>query len=54
MDFINDQTPDKVVKKIPTPHWMHLITTPFDLQEFKKVYPEIDVHKNNPTILFIP
>ena len=25
-----------------------------NLQQFKKEYPDIDVHKNNPTILYIP
>lgn len=26
----------------------------FNLQKFKEKYPDVDVHKNNPTILFIP
>ena len=30
----------------------HIITTPFNMEAFKKLYPEVDVHKNNPTILF--
>lgn len=41
--------------KIPTKHGYHLITSPFDLQEFQKRFDnKIDVHKNNPTILYIP
>ena len=40
--------------RIETKNWWHLITRPFDLNEFKKNHPDIDVHKNNPTIIFIP
>jgi hypothetical protein len=42
----------KVHAEIPTKHGYHIITTPFNMAEFKKLYPEVDVHKNNPTILF--
>lgn len=45
---------NKLYAIIPTKNGVHLITKPFDLREFKIVYPEIDIHKNNPTILFIP
>lgn len=31
----------------------HLITEKFDSKTFKDKYPEIDIHKNNPTILYI-
>jgi hypothetical protein len=44
----------KVYAKIQTKNGIHLITAPFNLAQFKKHYPEIDVHKDNPTILFIP
>ena len=37
---------------IPTKNGYHLITTPFNMAEFKEKCPDIDVHKNNPTILF--
>ena len=43
---------DKVVTQIPTKSGYHLITTPFNLQQFKEKYPDIDVHKNNPTLLY--
>lgn len=42
----------KVIINIPTKNGVHLITTPFNLQQFKKEYPDIDVHKNNPTLLY--
>lgn len=37
---------------IPTKSGFHLITTPFDMSTFAKQYPNIDVHKNNPTLLY--
>lgn len=42
----------KVIEDIPTKNGYHLITTPFNLQQFRKNYPNIDVHKNNPTLLY--
>lgn len=45
---------DKVKAVIPTKNGFHIISEPFNLQQFKEVYPDIDVHKNNPTILYIP
>ena len=35
-----------------TPNGFHIITKPFNLAKFKEVYPDIDVHKNNPTVLY--
>jgi hypothetical protein len=40
--------------KVPTKNGIHLITNPFNLNAFKFGFPNIDVHKNNPTILYIP
>jgi hypothetical protein len=31
-----------------------LITRPFDTQAFNTKYSDIDIHKDNPTILFMP
>ena len=42
----------KFIAEIPTKSGCHLITTPFNLQQFKEKYPDIDVHKNNPTLLY--
>jgi len=42
----------KVIADISTKNGYHLITTPFNLQQFKEKYPDIDVHKNNPTLLY--
>ena len=56
MDFIDTLEPyskdTKFITNIPTKSGWHLITTPFNIAEFKKVYPDIDVHKNNPTLLY--
>ena len=43
---------DKVFMKVPTKSGWHLITYPFDVGHLAKHYPEIDVHKNNPTLLY--
>jgi hypothetical protein len=53
--FIYDLQPftgDKVIVKLPTKNGYHLITTPFRLDKFKKQFPTIDVHKDNPSILY--
>ena len=39
---------------IPTKNGVHLITHPFNSEKFGKVYPQLVLHKNNPTILYIP
>ena len=56
-DFIEKCEPNikplfKVIAEIPTKSGIHLITTPFNLQQFKEKYPDIDVHRNNPTLLY--
>ena len=58
LDTINEIDPidpfgySKFIAEIPTKSGCHLITTPFNLQQFKEKYPDIDVHKNNPTLLY--
>jgi len=32
---------------------MHIITSPFDAREFKIEFPEVEIHKDNPTNLYI-
>jgi len=56
-NFINDLQPvvkNKIYCQVKTKNGYHLITSPFNLQEFKIKYPDIDVHKQNPTILYMP
>jgi len=38
---------------IKTRSGVHIICRPFNLQKFKEEFPEVDVHKDNPTILYI-
>jgi hypothetical protein len=45
---------NKIIETIPTKSGIHLITEKFDIMEFKKHYPEIDIQRKNPTILYIP
>lgn len=50
----NDLEPNKIISEIPSKSGIHLITSPFNLQEFKLNFSNIDVQKNNPTNLYIP
>jgi hypothetical protein len=43
---------NKIRLEVPTKSGVHLITSSFNLQEFSKWYPHIDIHKNNPTLLY--
>ena len=42
------------ITRIQTMNGMHLIVSPFRLDEFEKHWPKIDVHKDNPTVLYQP
>jgi hypothetical protein len=44
----------KIIKTIPTKNGIHLITERFDVKQFSEKYPEIDVQKKNPTLLYYP
>ena len=39
---------------ISTLHGVHIITQPFDTRRLKDEYPNLDIHKNNPTVLYVP
>lgn len=68
IDAIYNSKPygSKIINKIPSKTGIHLITSPFNTEEFKvslsnelalySMYEplKIDIHKNNPTNLFIP
>ena len=43
-----------VIHKIPTKNGYHLITTGFNREKFGMKYPKIAIHRDNPTILYIP
>lgn len=57
MDAIKDCRPkgDKLIGVLPTKNGVHLICTPFHVEEFRKKYTKkLDIHKDNPTILYHP
>ncbi len=43
----------KILAQIPTKNGVHLITNPFNLESFNKIVKHVDVHKNNPTLLYV-
>lgn len=45
---------EKTICRVPSKNGSHLITSPFNVQEFKAKYPNVEIHKNNPTNLYIP
>jgi hypothetical protein len=56
-EFINTQCRPfgmKIEANIPTKNGRHLITTRFDVKTFSDKYPEIDIQKKNPTLLYLP
>jgi len=54
--FIGEIEPvgNKVLEIIPSKSGFHIITKPFNLETFKNKYLDVEVHKDNPTNLFIP
>lgn len=47
-------TVDKVLAFIPSKNGVHVITKGFDSRQFSKDYPDVEIHKNNPTSIYIP
>jgi hypothetical protein len=45
---------DKIIDCIPTKNGYHLITDRFDVKSFSERFPEIDVQKKNPTLVYYP
>jgi hypothetical protein len=44
----------KIEAIIPTKNGHHLITKRFDVMKFKEKYPDVDIQKKNPTLLYYP
>jgi len=51
---IGHEVGPKIETIIPTKNGHHLITKKFDVNKFKDKYPDVDVQKKNPTLLFLP
>ena len=54
VDQCRPEGKNKIEAVIPTKNGVHLITKRFDVMEFQKRYPEIDIKKKNPTLLYLP
>ncbi len=56
INFINNIEPkeDRLIEIIPSKSGIHLITKPFNTKIFKDRYTSIELHKDNPTNLYIP
>lgn len=44
----------KHLATIPSASGFHMITNPFNVEKFKRDFPHIDIHKDNPTNLYLP
>lgn len=44
----------KILAEIPTKSGIHIICNPFNMEQFNKLYPNLELHKNNPTLLYCP
>jgi len=55
-EFITNQKPvgEKIKEIIPSKTGVHFIVKPFDTSGFTDLFPEVEIHKDNPTNLFIP
>jgi hypothetical protein len=45
---------DKTMTFIKTKSGFHIITQPFNVMKFKERYPDVDIQKKNPSVLYIP
>lgn len=60
LQFINEIEPDtgnKHIATIPSKSGYHIITTPFNVKKYKDAkfsFSDIEIHKDNPTNLYIP
>lgn len=44
----------KILLQLPTKNGVHIITNPFAINEFKQKFSDIEIHRDQPTILYIP
>jgi hypothetical protein len=53
IDYLRPEGP-KVESVIPTKSGYHLITSRFDVKAFSEKFPDVDIQKKNPTLLYCP
>lgn len=46
--------PYQILAIIPSKSGKHIITNPFNIERFSALFPRIEIHRNNPTNLYIP
>ena len=55
--FVEEDTGDPIVNKVilvvPTKNGKHMMVRPFDKRDFNRKYPNIEIHKDNPTLLYV-
>lgn len=51
---INVKQQYRILATIPSKSGAHLICNPFNIQRFTQRFPTVEIHKNNPTNLYIP
>ena len=45
---------DKSMTFVKTKSGFHIITQPFNVMKFKERYPDVDIQKKNPSLLYFP
>jgi hypothetical protein len=53
-ELIRETGKDDSIRIVPTKNGLHLICRPFNKERFKRVFPEVDLHFDNPTVVFTP
>ena len=55
--FVDKETGEpitnKVYMRVPTKNGLHMLVRTFDKSKFNILFPNIDIHKDNPTILYV-
>lgn len=49
---VSSLIPNKFQFAVPTVNGSHILTHGFDSRELKEKFPEVDIHRNNPTLLY--
>lgn len=56
MSAIDNICGDRIIAKlaVPSPNGLHLVVSPFDTSKLSATYPEIDIHKDGMTNVYVP
>lgn len=50
--YLTSKSNGNILAEIPSKSGIHLIVNPFNRQQFSITYPNIEIHGNNPTLLY--